>query len=134
MTPAGAPRRAGSGGRRGRLRADWSAVLPAQATAASGGIVTGSGAEAGDLGPDPVLDGDQGPVVGLLHPKAVQPDSMGDVTERLVVEFRARADPCTVSRVVLDCCMDLRGVPVGALPELVERLARQRLLAVTDAR
>ncbi len=27
------------------------------------------------------------------------------------------------------CCADLRGAPAGALPELVERLARERLAA-----
>ncbi|QJY51169.1 three-helix bundle dimerization domain-containing protein [Pseudonocardia broussonetiae] len=97
--------------------------------------MTGSRVGAVRSGPDSMHIREQGPVVGLLRPQdAGQTDSMGGVTERLVVEFGARADPCTVSRVVLDCCMDLRGVPVGALPELVERLARQRLLDVTDAR
>jgi hypothetical protein len=50
-----------------------------------------------------------------------------DVTERLVAEFDD-VDVSTVSRTVLGCGPDLRGAPIGALPELIERLARQRLL------
>lgn len=46
---------------------------------------------------------------------------------RLLAEFGALVAQTTVTRVVRSCRDDLRGAPPGALPELVERLARQRL-------
>jgi hypothetical protein len=54
--------------------------------------------------------------------------SIPDVAERLMAEFGARVDLATITDVVLGCCRDLRGAPGAALPELVERLARQHLL------
>lgn len=54
--------------------------------------------------------------------------TISEVTARLMVELGSDADPSAVSRVVLDCRHELSGVPSGALPELLERLARQRLL------
>jgi hypothetical protein len=45
---------------------------------------------------------------------------------RLSVEFPAR-HAAVVSRTVDQCRRDLDGAPPGALPELLERLARQRL-------
>lgn len=54
--------------------------------------------------------------------------SIPDVAERLMAEFGARVDLATISSVVLGCCCDLRDAPRAALPELVERLARQHLL------
>jgi len=45
---------------------------------------------------------------------------------RLSVEFPARR-ATVVSRTVDQCRRDLDGTPPGALPELLERLARQRL-------
>ena len=53
--------------------------------------------------------------------------SIADVTERLMVEFGSVVPLADVSRVVLQSVRDLVGAPVGALPELVERLARQLL-------
>lgn len=57
-----------------------------------------------------------------------------DVTERLMAEFEHRLGLDEISRVVTGCRHDLEGTPAGALPELVERLARQRLLDLLDAR
>jgi len=54
-------------------------------------------------------------------------DSYCDVTERLFGEF-ARVHPLPViAAVVRQCRNDLDGSPPGALPEVLERLARQRL-------
>lgn len=50
-----------------------------------------------------------------------------DVTERLMAEFEDRLGLAVISRVVNGARRDLAGTPAGALPELVERLARQRL-------
>ena len=46
---------------------------------------------------------------------------------RLAEEFSDRLRPQLIVHVVRDCRRDLGGSPVGALPELVERLARHRL-------
>ena len=51
-----------------------------------------------------------------------------EVTERLTVEFAGRLSPPLVSDVVRAADQDLTGVPAGARCELLERLARQRLL------
>ncbi len=48
---------------------------------------------------------------------------------RLAPEFGDQVRPKVIVRVVRDCRRDLGGSPVGALPELVERLARYRLTA-----
>jgi len=53
---------------------------------------------------------------------------LADVVERLSAEFQGRLGPEWVARTVLGCRRDLTGTPVGPLPELIERLARQRLL------
>ena len=49
---------------------------------------------------------------------------------RLADEFRPQLRPQVISTVVRSCRRDLSGVPVTALPELVERLARERLRSV----
>ena len=49
---------------------------------------------------------------------------------RLVSEFGTRLRPQVVGSVVRSSRRDLSGVPVTALPEMVERLARTRLQAV----
>lgn len=59
--------------------------------------------------------------------------SLADVTERLMAEFGAHADVSAISRVVLDCRQDLAGAPAGAMPELLERLARELLLQIFPA-
>ncbi|HKO95134.1 MAG TPA: hypothetical protein VJU61_28460 [Polyangiaceae bacterium] len=53
--------------------------------------------------------------------------SVADVTERLMLEFGAVLPLAEVSQAVLQSFRDLGAVPAGALPELVERLARQLL-------
>ena len=53
--------------------------------------------------------------------------SVDDAVARLAEEFSDRVRPQLIVRVVRDCRRDLGGSPVGALPELVERLARIRL-------
>jgi hypothetical protein len=54
-------------------------------------------------------------------------DSVDAAVRRLVDEFRGRLADQDVRRVVQTARADLSGVPVGAVPELVERLARHRL-------
>ncbi len=51
-----------------------------------------------------------------------------DVTERLMAEFENQLGLDVITRVVTQCRHDLDGAPAGALPELLERAARQRLL------
>ena len=50
-----------------------------------------------------------------------------DVTERMFTEFERVHPLPVIAAVVRQCRDDLAGSPPGALPELVERLARQRL-------
>ena len=57
---------------------------------------------------------------------AVDP-SVESAVSRLGEEFGGRLSSQLVVRVVRDCRRDLGGSPIGALPELVERLARFRL-------
>ena len=61
--------------------------------------------------------------------------TVADVTQRLMAEFEDQWDLATISEVVSGARQDLESMPKAALPELVERLARQRLLdrpAATD--
>jgi hypothetical protein len=58
---------------------------------------------------------------------AVVPDAVPGAVHRLTREFPS-VPPRTVARVVRTSRSDLSGVPAGAVPELLERLARQRLL------
>ena len=50
-----------------------------------------------------------------------------DAIERLVFEFAGRVSPQTVAAVVRRSRNDLDSCPPAALPELTERLARQRV-------
>jgi hypothetical protein len=50
------------------------------------------------------------------------------VISRLTPEFREQPGPRTVERIVLQARHDLDDLHPLALPELLERLARQRLL------
>ena len=52
--------------------------------------------------------------------------TVDDAVARLAAEFPAHP-PVIVSITVTQCRRDLDGVPPGALPEMLERLARQRL-------
>lgn len=47
--------------------------------------------------------------------------------DRLRSEYAGRVRPQLVVRVVRESRRDLGGSPIGAMPELVERLARYRL-------
>ncbi len=59
--------------------------------------------------------------------RSLPDDSIDLAVSRLADEFRDRLGPQYVRRIVQLARADLSGVPVGALPELVERLARHRL-------
>lgn len=62
-------------------------------------------------------------------PAADEPadEAVSAAVGRLSGEYSDRVGPQLVVRVVRDCRRELGGSPVGALPELVERLARYRL-------
>ena len=51
-----------------------------------------------------------------------------EAVERLTVEFADAVAPSTVRRYVVQARAELRADPPAALPELVERLARARIL------
>lgn len=53
--------------------------------------------------------------------------ALAEINERLYAEFRTHTSRDRISAVVRQADNDLSGAPTGALPELVERLARQRL-------
>ncbi len=53
--------------------------------------------------------------------------SYADVTERLFRAFAAVHPLPVITAVVQQCRNDLDSVPSGAIPELLERLAQQRL-------
>jgi hypothetical protein len=62
------------------------------------------------------------------RPSDTAPDpSVEWAVRRLGAEFSGRVGQQRVVRVVRDCRRELGGSPIGALPELVERLARYRL-------
>ena len=56
-----------------------------------------------------------------------------DVSEHLMAEFEDRLDLSIISGIVLQVRHDLAGSPAAALPELVERSARQRLQDAVSA-
>jgi hypothetical protein len=57
-----------------------------------------------------------------------QPRSVADVAERLMASYEDGMSAATVSAIVLEARNELEGqVPRGALPELLHRLADQRL-------
>jgi hypothetical protein len=61
-------------------------------------------------------------------PTAADP-SIDLAVARLAEEFSDQLRPQLIVRVVRNCRRDLGGSPIGAMPELVERLARHRLLS-----
>jgi hypothetical protein len=69
------------------------------------------------------------PVASLVDPRLdySADSSVDDAVARLAEEFAPRVRRQLIVRVVRDCRRDLGGSPAGALPELVERLARIRL-------
>lgn len=63
-----------------------------------------------------------------MPPVPLPTDTVADVIEQLGAEFEDRFALDEISGVVRRCRTDLDCSPAAALPELVERLARQRLL------
>jgi len=59
--------------------------------------------------------------------------SDADITERLFRMFAAVHPPPVITAVVQQCRTDLDSVPSGAIPELLERLAHQRLTDLQPA-
>jgi hypothetical protein len=64
--------------------------------------------------------------MAVLRPISAD-DSVDLAVRRLSDEFRDRLGAQYVRRIVQLARADLSGVPAGAVPELVERLARHRL-------
>ena len=60
--------------------------------------------------------------------------AIGRTVDRLCAEFEPRFSRELVLRTVGGCLVDLAGSPPGAIPELSERLARQRLIDIDGAR
>ena len=56
-----------------------------------------------------------------------------DVTERLMAEFENQLGLDLITRIVTQCRHDLHGAPTGALPELLEQAAHQRLLTLLNS-
>ena len=69
--------------------------------------------------------------MALASPPTVPDNSVRSAIVRLRKEF-PELDPDPIVLVVRTCREELRGSPDGALPELVERLARQRLRVSLD--
>lgn len=61
----------------------------------------------------------------------LSPESLADVTEALFGAFEAKLGLATVMHVVSSCRRDLDCVSAASLPELLDRLARQRLNDLT---
>jgi hypothetical protein len=59
------------------------------------------------------------------------PNPLATLTDRLYADYQPGVTHAEIDRVVYQCRIDLAGTPPTALPELLERLARQRL---TDQR
>lgn len=59
--------------------------------------------------------------------------SLADVTDRLIGEFAGGLSASVVVATVRHCRRELDIVSGPAMPEMVERLARQRLRAVREA-
>lgn len=62
----------------------------------------------------------------------VHESSFADIIERLFRQFEARLSLTTIVSVVRDAREQLRGSPMAALPELTERLAIERLTALSE--
>jgi hypothetical protein len=66
-------------------------------------------------------------------PTAYHEYSYADLVERLFSEFESQLSLPTIVETVRECRQQLRGSPAGALLELTERLARQRLSSMMQA-
>jgi hypothetical protein len=65
-----------------------------------------------------------------VQPPAQLPTSLSNLLARVVERLYREFDLLPLSaviEVVAGCLRDIQGSPPGALPELIERLARQRL-------
>ncbi|WP_067686644.1 hypothetical protein [Nocardia jejuensis] len=67
-------------------------------------------------------------VTGSLADSTWTECSVESTVDRLYLEFGGKLERTVVAAVVRQCVQDLDSAPAGALPELSERLARQRLL------
>jgi len=66
-----------------------------------------------------------------LPPPEVRHEAIADITERLMNDHADTVPLATVSSVVLEAWRELSGqVPAAAIPELLYRLAEQRLHTV----
>jgi hypothetical protein len=75
----------------------------------------------------PERDGEDG-LTGEYHAL-----SYADLVERLFREFEDQVTLTAIADVVRECRVQLKGSPPQALPELTERLARQRLTRIAAA-
>lgn len=68
--------------------------------------------------------------ITTVHASLLCPDdpSVRDAVDRLTAEFAGHLPTSLVERIVRGSRDDLDSVPTPALPEMVERLARQRLI------
>ena len=66
----------------------------------------------------------------VRRPSTRMDAAVNGAINRLTAEFADELPPAVVRRVVLGSRRDLTGSPAAALPELVERLARQRLASL----
>ncbi len=67
-------------------------------------------------------------MISVVSPAvSLRDNSVDSAVARLAEEFSDRLRPQLIVRVVRESRRDLGGSPVGAMPELVERLARHRL-------
>jgi hypothetical protein len=64
--------------------------------------------------------------------EALHADSYADMVEKLFSEYETKLSLCAIVDIVQRCRHDLAGSPAGALPELTERLARQRIEAMVS--
>ena len=86
----------------------------------------------GDAAGQPVPSPRSGDAAGQPVPVPRSGGAAGDeavtaAVGRLAPEYAGRVGPHLVVRVERTCRKELGGSPVGAMPELVERLARYRL-------
>ena len=73
------------------------------------------------------------PAAAGYRTEASEAQSLADVVERLFAEFHPRLSMTVVLMTLRRCRRELDIVSGPALPELVERLGRQRLLDLTQS-
>ncbi len=77
-------------------------------------------------------DGEQRSGSAVPSAGAENPWVITTVIQRLLAEFDDTLDLRMVTRIVRSCLRDLDGVPSAALPELLERSARERVRAALE--